>query len=116
MKKLMMLAAMLALVLALAIPATAQVVVNGIGQESESGDLNIEGSVSSSGDFAQQCVAPLQFGNTGNTQNAQGFAQYDSTVDDVEFSGNETGFFTGPGAELSFSCDQAVQQSAAASS
>ena len=114
MKKLMLVAAMLALVVALAVPAVAQV-SNEIGQESESGDLNVAFEASSSGDYAMQCVAPLQFGNTGNTQNAQGFAQYASTADDIEFGGTESEFFTGPGAELSFACDQAVQQSAAAS-
>lgn len=83
-----------------------------IGQESESGDVAIEGSVTSSGDFAQQCVAPLQFGNTGNLQNAQGFAQYSSESDDVEFEGSEFSF--APAIETT--CDQAVQQSSAASS
>ena len=83
-----------------------------IGQESESGDVAIEGSVSSEGDFAQQCVAPLQFGNTGNLQNAQGFLQYGSESDDVEFEGSE--FVFEPAIETT--CDQAVQQSSAASS
>ncbi len=88
------------------------VVSNEIGQESESGDVSIGFSVDSSGDYAQQCIAPLQFGNTGNLQNAQGFAQYNSEVDDIEFGGSSFEF----SPELAVSCDQAVQQSAAASS
>ncbi len=111
-RKLMMLAAVLALVLAAAVPAVAQVVTNELGQETESGDVNVTFEVSSEGDYASQCVAPLQFGNTGNVQNAQGFAQYASDVDDVEFSGNEFAF----GPSVSTECNQAVQQSAAASS
>jgi hypothetical protein len=110
-RKMMMLATMLALVLAVAIPAVAQV-GNGVGQESESGDVNVEGSVSSEGDYASQCVAPLQFGNTGNLQNGQAVLQYDSTSDDISLGGSTFGF----GPSVSTECDQKVQQSAAASS
>jgi hypothetical protein len=83
-----------------------------IGQESESGDVNITSDVSSSGDYAIQCVAPLQFGNTGNLQNGQGVLQYFSDADDIEFEGSSFEF--SPSVETT--CDQAVQQSAAASS
>jgi hypothetical protein len=112
MKKLIMIAAMLALVLALAVPALAQV-GQGLGQEiDESGDFAAEFSVSQTGDNSNQCAPALQFGNTGNVQNSQGFLQYASTSDDVEFEGS--GFEFSP--EQAVSCDQAVQQSAAASS
>ena len=110
MKKLMMLAAVLALVLAAAVPAMAQVAQE-LGNESESGDVNVAFEVASEGDYAQQCVAPLQFGNTGNLQNAQGALQYASTADDIEFEGSTFAF----GPSVSTECDQAVQQSAAAS-
>jgi hypothetical protein len=89
---------------------------NDIGQESESGDVNITSDVSSEGDFASQCVAPLQFGNTANLQNGQAFSQFDSDADDIEFDGSEFGFFTGPGSGVDTTCEQAVQQSSAASS
>ena len=111
MKKLVMLAAMLALVLAAAVPAIAQV-TNELGQETESGDVAVDFSVSSEGDYAQQCVAPLQFGQTGNMQNGQSFLQYDSTSDDIEFEGSSFSF----APEVATSCEQAVQQSSAASS
>jgi hypothetical protein len=110
-KKLMMLAAILALVLAAAVPAIAQV-GNGVGQESESGEVAIEGAVSSEGDYASQCFAPLQFGNTANLQNGQAFLQYSSEADDLVGGGSE--FIFEP--EISTACDQAVQQSSAASS
>ena len=82
MKKLMMLVAMLALLLVAAIPAIAQV----------------------SEEFGQEIE------NTGNVQNAQGFLQYASTSDDIEFEGSSMTF----APTLTNTCNQAVQQSAAA--
>ena len=110
MKKLMILTAMLALLLLVAVPAIAQVgfgAGQGIG---DTGDIEANLSVSSTGDNSNQCVAPLQFGNTGNVQNAQGFLQYNSTADDIEFSGSSFEF----APELTNTCTQAVQQAAAA--
>jgi len=54
----------------------------------------------------------LQFGNTGNFSNQQGALQYASDADDLEFEGGEISF----APENETACDQAVQQSAAASS
>lgn len=81
-----------------------------IDQESESGDVDLSFEVSSEGNFAQQSVAPLQFANAGNFQNAQGFAQFDSSVDDVEFEGSSFEF----DADLSFDSNQSVRQASAA--
>ncbi len=106
------LAAMLAMMALAAAPALAQDISQDLGQEAESGDVDISFEVSSTGDFAQQCVAPLQFGNTGNLQNAQGFVQSNSDADDIEFDGSSFEF----SPELEVSCDQTVQQAAAASS
>jgi hypothetical protein len=78
----------------------------------ETGDVTLDTSVSGSGDSSNQCVAPLQFGNTGNLQNEQGFLQYNSIADDVEFGGGTFEF----APEQAVQCDQAVQQSAASSS
>ena len=111
MKKLMMLAAMLTLVLAVAVPAIAQV-SNGVGNESESGDVTPSFSVLSKGNNSNQCVTPLQFGNTGNLQNGQAFLQYASTADDL--SGEGPTFTFAP--VLTAPCEQTVQQSSAASS
>ena len=110
MKKLILLAAMLALLLLVAVPAIAQVgfgAGQGIG---DTGDITLNTSVSSTGDNGNQCVAPLQFANTGNTQNAQGFLQYASTADDIEFSGSSMTFTP----SLTNTCEQTVQQAAAA--
>src|SRR3982750_3011859 len=107
----MMLAAMLTVVLAAAVPAIAQV-TGGAANENESGDVSANFSVQSSGNNSNQCVTPLQFGNTGSNQNAQGFLQYNSTADDL--SGEGATFTFAP--ELTAPCTQQVQQSSAASS
>ena len=111
MKKSMMLAAMLALlVLALAVPAIAQV-ANGVGNENQSGDVSATFSVTSTGDNGSQCATPLQFGNTGSNQNAQSFLQYASTPDeDLEAQGVTLEF----APVLNAPCGTPVQQSSAA--
>src|ERR687885_3049429 len=110
MRKLMLLAAMLAMLLLVGIPAIAQVSEE-FGQETdETGNVTGNINVSGSGNSGSQCVAPLQFGNTGNTQNAQGFLQYNSTADDIDFSGSSMTFTP----SLTNTCQQTVQQAAAA--
>ena len=110
MKKLMIFAAMLALVLTVAVPAIAQVSQE-FGQEIEdTGNVTLNTNVTSTGDNGNQCVAPLQFGNTGNVQNAQGFLQYASESGDIEFGGSSMTF----SPTLTNSCQQTVQQAAAA--
>ncbi len=111
MKKLIMLAAILALVLAAAVPAIAQVALEA-GNEAESEELATEFSVANEGDYANQCVPALQFGNTGNFNNAPSFLQYASVSDDFEPGGLE--FAVEP--EMEVACESAVQQSSAASS
>ena len=110
MKKLMMLAAMLAMLLLVAIPALAQISEEVEQELDETGAVTLNTNVSSTGNNGNQCVAPLQFGNTGNTQNAQGFIQYASTSDDIEFSGSSFAFTP----SLTDTCTQQVQQAAAA--
>ncbi len=115
MKKLMMLAAMLALVLAVAVPAIAQV-SQGLGNEGESGNVSPSFSVQSTGNNSNQCVTPLQFGNTGNLDNAQGALQYASQtagpLGNISLGGPTFSFTP----ELTAPCTEAVQQSSAASS
>ena len=82
-----------------------------IGQESETGNVNITGTANQSGNNSNQCVTPLQFGNTGSLQNAQGVLQYGSNSGDIELEGSNFTFHP----TLNANCDQKVQQSAAAS-
>ena len=110
MKKLMILAALLALALALSVPAIAQVSGGG-GNAAESEEVATEFSVSNEGDYASQCVPALQFGNSGNFNNAPNFTQYASESDDFEPGGIAVGF----GGSLAVDCSSTVQQSAAAS-
>ena len=105
------LAAILALALTAAVPAIAQVGLEA-GNEAESADLATEFAVSNEGDYASQCVPALQFGNTGNFNNAPSFLQYASESDDFEPGGIE--FAIEP--EVEVACESTVQQSSAASS
>jgi hypothetical protein len=107
----MTVAAMLALVLAVAVPALAQI-KNDTSNEGSSGDASVKFSVQSMGDHSNQCAPFEQFGNTASNQNAQGFLQYDSTADDLKGTGGT--FEVAP--ELTAPCTQQGQQSSAASS
>jgi LPXTG-motif cell wall-anchored protein len=80
--------------------------------EAESEDNAMDFSVENSGNYANQCTPAVQFGNTGNFNNAPSFQQYASKADDFEPGGIE--FAVEPG--LAVECDQEVQQAAAASS
>jgi hypothetical protein len=112
---------MMAAMLAVAVPAIAArknhhgnndpSVSQAIGQESESGDVTLSFTANQSGNNSNQCVTPLQFGNTGSLQNAQGVLQYRSTSGDIEFGGSTFEF----SPTLNATCNQAVQQSSAAS-
>ncbi len=111
MKKLMLLAAILALVLVAAAPVIAQS-VGFDDQELESGGIETETSLSIEGNNNNQCAGLLQFGQTGNFPNQQGTSQYDNPELEQEWEGPEIEF----APENATECEQAVQQSAAASS
>ncbi len=111
MKKLMLLAAILAMVLVAAAPIIAQE-VGFDDQEFESGEIGTETELAIDGNNNSQCAGLLQFGQTGNFLNQQGTLQYATIGGDNEFAGPETEFAPENGTE----CEQAVQQAAAASS
>ncbi len=112
MKKLMLLAAVLAMVIVAAVPAIAQIGQEG-EQEAESGDVSQSFEVSGSGDNSNQCVGIQGVANTGNAQNQLDFIQYASTADDFEF--DEVGSTITVSPVSTTTCEQAVQQAAAAS-
>ena len=137
MRKLMTLAAMLALVVVVGVaPALAQSndfffdrfadndflsnffnrgdrgIEQSVEQDSQSGDVSLGYSVTNSGDYAFQCTPAIQFGNTGNFQNASSFLQYGSEADDFEPGGIEVSFAPQQGVD----CSSEIQQSSAASS
>ena len=112
MKKLVLVATMLAVLALVAAPVLAQVGF-GIGDaENESGEIETENAFEIAGDNNNACLGQLQFGQTGNFTNQQGALQYASDADDLEFGGGEFEF----APENETACEQAVQQSAAASS
>lgn len=111
MSKFRMTVAVLALLIMGSIPAIAQVEQQVGGQEAESGNSLIQFQVANTGNSSNQCTGALQFGTTGNTQNAQGFIQYGGLTGDVEFQGSTTEV----NPTMQQVCDQLVQQAAAAS-
>ncbi len=80
--------------------------------ENESGNIETENSFSIEGNNNNACLGQLQFGQTGNFTNQQSAGQFFSAADDLEFEGGEIEF----APENETACDQAVQQSSAASS
>jgi hypothetical protein len=112
MKKLMLLAALLAMLIVATVPAVAQ-----IGQESEqeteSGEVDQSFEVSSTGDNSNQCANIQGVGQTGNAQNQTNLLQYGSEADDFEF--DEVGSTITVSPENSTTCDQQVNQAATAS-
>jgi LPXTG-motif cell wall-anchored protein len=109
-RKLMLLAAMLALALVAAAPAIAQVSQGFEAEDVESGGVAPKLTVKGSGSNVNQCAVVLQSGQSGNVQNAQGVVQYKGKVDDVEVEGSA--ILESP--EAAVDCDQLIRQAAAA--
>jgi LPXTG-motif cell wall-anchored protein len=109
-RKLMLLAAMLALALVAAAPAIAQVSQGFEEEDVESGGVAPKLTVKGSGSNVNQCAVVLQSGQSGNVQNAQGVVQYKGKVDDVEVEGSA--ILESP--EAAVDCDQLIRQAAAA--
>ncbi len=111
MKKVMLLAALLAMLVIAAVPAIAQV-SNGFDQESDSGEVDQSFTVTGEGSNGNQCAAVQGVTNTGNLQTVTGTIQYASDID--EFEQEEIGdtlTVTGTGTTT---CTQEVNQAAAA--
>ena len=112
MKKLMLMAVMLAVLALIAAPVVAQVAFEIGDTENESGGIGTSNELEIAGNNNNACLGQQQFGNTGNFTNQQGALQYASEVDDLGFSAPGIGF----APESETACEQAVQQAAAASS
>jgi hypothetical protein len=111
MKKLMLLAALLAMLTVAAVPAIAQIGQEA-EQETESGDVNQSFDVSSSGDNSNQCAGIQGVANTGNAQNQLDLIQYGSIADEFEF--DEVGSNVEVSPSNSTECTQEVNQAASA--
>ena len=111
----MIMAMMLAMTLAVAIPAMAQVGQEG-EQETESGDISQESSATQEGDNSIQCVNDQLVGNTGNAQTQNQGIQYGSEDGGASPSGNAT-ITVNPNEDVDevYSCTAEVNQAASAS-
>jgi hypothetical protein len=109
-KKLMLLAALLAMVLVTTVPAIAQV-IQPPEQEVESGDSDQTITATGGGDNSNACQGIQGISNTGNALNNTNVLQYfvPSEVE-VDDSGN---FAISPSSTTT--CDQQVNQAASAS-
>jgi maltose-binding protein MalE len=112
MRKLMLLAAILAMALVAVAPAIAQVSQES-EQDTDSGDVDQSFTVTGGGDNSNQCVGLSGVANTGNSQNQIDLIQYASTADDFEF--DETGSTLTVSPVNTTDCTQAVNQAASAS-
>jgi hypothetical protein len=139
MKKLMMLAAMVAMTLLAAMPALAIEIDQDNEQETESGDVDQTFEVSNTGDNSNQCAGIQGVANTGNAQDQVGVTQvndddfffddddfffdddhrhHDRDRDrdgDTNFEFDEVGSTITMSPENSTTCDQQVNQAASAS-
>ena len=120
-KRLLLLAAMVAMVLAVAIPAVAggantgnaqNVIGHDSEQEADSGEINQSLEAAGSGDNSNQCLGFSATANTGNSQNAIDLTQYDSEADDFEFDEVNSDLTTSGTSETT--CNQQVNQAASA--
>jgi TolA-binding protein len=106
-RKLMMLAAMLAVALVAAAPAIAQVSQEFSESRDKSGTASPKTEISNTGDQANLCAAILQAANTGNVLNEQGVLQYNQyRSDDIEFEGSDITITP----ELTQTCEQTIRQ------
>ena len=114
MRKLMLLAALLAMAMVLmaALPAIAQVTQED-EQEGESADIDQDFSVTSEGDNSNQCAGIQGASNTGNSQNVIDLLQYESITDDFEFE--EVGSSLDVSPTNTTECTSEVNQAASAS-
>jgi LPXTG-motif cell wall-anchored protein len=109
-KRLMLLAAALAMALTTTVPAVAQVGQEN-EQEGESGEVDQSFTVTGSGDSANQCAALLGGTQSGNSQNQGNVVQERSASDDLEV--DEAGSEVTLSPELAEECEQIINQAAA---
>ena len=109
----MLLAALLAMMIVAAVPALAQV-EQGFEQEAESGEVEQEFVVTSEGDNGNQCVGVNGTANTGNLQTQNGSIQYASDIEEFEQEEIGNTLTINEDQEVVTTCEQQVNQAAAA--
>ena len=114
MKKLMLLAALMAMLIVAAVPAIAQLSQEG-EQEAESGEVNQDSSATQEGDNSIQCVNDQLVGNTGNAQSQNQAIQYASEGSPSPAGTSTTEVNPIEDVEEVFTCTAEVNQAASAS-
>ena len=104
MKKFMLLAAILALVLVAIAPALAQVGTEVGLEEIESGDAEGTFEVANKGNLVNQCAQGANVTNSGNAVGAAGVTQYQTGTDDIEIAGST--IVVAP--EIEAACEQSI--------
>jgi hypothetical protein len=84
-----------------------------VEQDAESGDVDQSFDVSQTGDNSNQCAGIQGVANTGNAQNAVGLGVLGGDFDDFEI--DDSGASIDVSGSSDTSCDQEVNQAAAAS-
>jgi hypothetical protein len=111
-RKFMIMAMMLAMTLVAAIPALAFEIGQESEQETESGEVDQEFSVTGEGDNSNQCANVQGVAQTGNSQNQIDLLPVYSVADDFEF--DEVGSTIDESPANTATCDQQVNQAASA--
>ena len=104
MKKFMLLAAVVALVLVAIAPALAQVGTEVGIEEVESGDSEGTFEVANKGNLVNQCAMGGNITNSGNAVGAAGVTQYQTGTDDIEIAGSSIIFEP----EIEAACEQSI--------
>ena len=111
MRKLMMLAAMLAIVVVAVVPAIAEPLTQEFSERRiTSGKASPSFSFTNSGNNVNACPTNQQIVNTGNVANEQGVTQYFTSTDDIDFTGSS---ITIEPSETA-TCTQTIDQASAA--
>ena len=113
MKKLMILAALLAMVIVAAVPALAQVSQE-TEQEAESGDATQNFNVTGGGDNSNACQMVQGIDNTGNATSNTSVLQYANDGAGVGVSGGNFEISPTQNENVAKVCDQQVNQAASA--
>jgi len=84
-----------------------------IEQDADSGDIDQDFSVTSTGDNSNQCVSTQGVANTGNTQNSVGLGLLGGDFDDLEIEDSGSSIEVSPTNTMD--CTSEVNQAASAS-
>ena len=111
MRRILLVLGMVATLVVAALPAIAQPVTEEFSERRiTSGAASPKVAVSNSGNNVNLCPTVQQVAQTGNVANEQGVVQYDTTTDDIDFTGSS---ITIEPSETA-TCTQTTEQAAAA--